>query len=474
MNTLQVRVAGAGTLGMQIGVNPATGMTVLLQDPTPGGLIAQANSFIRKGDRIVKIGNVPVLSFEAADVDGDGLVDKAELHAMMEKMGRHIDGAALDEMFQRFDADGSGKLDFDEFRTMMRVPVLDHVVARLGTEPRPFTIDFARGNDGDEDAAARERMTVTIPKAKKGEKLGLHLGLDVGKGATICLSAPDAGMSVARAAAAIGITLRKGDRLDAINGNRVLSFEAADKNGDGVISRSELALALRSLGTEPTPAVMAEMYSKFDTNGDGTMQFEEYCKIMAEHVLKHNIDKLLSSPRPFDIVFSRARAVTKRDTKGMREQSFEVVVANKGRLGLHLGVDGSTGRTVLLSNPAADCIVALANPMVRRGDEVKSVAGRAMLTFDQIGAFPFVVSASPSPPPPTPHLTPLRSLSPILHRRGWRRIDSTRRASCDAHQNKRPFCDTTRDLCKSARHYGEVRYRWKQCSGHEGIQNCRR
>ena len=28
------------------------------------------------------------LSFEAADVDGDGLVDKAELHAMMEKMGR--------------------------------------------------------------------------------------------------------------------------------------------------------------------------------------------------------------------------------------------------------------------------------------------------------------------------------------------------------------------------------------------------
>ena len=274
--TIEVSIAKAGRLGLQIGVHPKTGMTVLLKDPTPSGLVSEANAFIRKGDRLVSINDTPLLNFENADVDGDGLVDKSELAKMLKDMGQKHDRKTVDTMFRKYDADQSGKLDFDEFREMMRVHVLEHVVERLGTEPRPFTLHFARGNAEDEDD--RERIVVTVPAGT--QKLGLHLGMDVAQGALMCLSAPNAAGCIAPAARAQGLEVRKRDRLDMIDGHAVLSFSASDKNGDGVISRSELSLALRSLGTAiPSEKAMAKLMEKFDANGDGVMDFDEYCKV---------------------------------------------------------------------------------------------------------------------------------------------------------------------------------------------------
>ena len=82
-------------------------------------------------------------------------------------------------------------------------------------------------------------------------------------------------------------------------------------------------------------------------------------------------------------MFSRPKR--KRTALGGVEEEFEVVIRDMpGRLGLHLGVDGVSGRTMLLSDPAAGCLVAKANPMIRRGDEVKAIAGKSMMTFDDV------------------------------------------------------------------------------------------
>ena len=105
--TIQVVIAKAGRLGMQIGVHPKTGMTVLLKDPAPGALVAEANAFIRKGDRLVSINDKRLMTFENADVDGDGLVDADELASMLKKMGRKHDRKTVGKMFAKYAATSS-------------------------------------------------------------------------------------------------------------------------------------------------------------------------------------------------------------------------------------------------------------------------------------------------------------------------------------------------------------------------------
>ena len=51
-----------------------------------------------------------------------------------------------------------------------------------------------------------------------------------------------------------------------------------DENKDGVISKDELAKLLGGLGEDVTDDVVTEMMNLADTDGDGKVNFEEFCK----------------------------------------------------------------------------------------------------------------------------------------------------------------------------------------------------
>merc|ERR1712072_355010 len=54
------------------------------------------------------------------------------------------------------------------------------------------------------------------------------------------------------------------------------AFELFDTDKSGSIDSSELDFAMRALGFEPTGQEVADMLSKTDEDGNGTVQFQEF------------------------------------------------------------------------------------------------------------------------------------------------------------------------------------------------------
>merc|ERR1712008_448658 len=58
-------------------------------------------------------------AFKLFDVDNRGCFNTTELGMMMKKLGEHLTGEELRELEERADADGSGEIDYEEFKTVL-------------------------------------------------------------------------------------------------------------------------------------------------------------------------------------------------------------------------------------------------------------------------------------------------------------------------------------------------------------------
>ncbi len=58
------------------------------------------------------------------------------------------------------------------------------------------------------------------------------------------------------------------------------AFLVFDKDGNGVISATELKSVMANLGECPTDAEIAEMIKEADADGDGQINFKEFLKLM--------------------------------------------------------------------------------------------------------------------------------------------------------------------------------------------------
>ena len=61
------------------------------------------------------------------------------------------------------------------------------------------------------------------------------------------------------------------------------TFRKFDPDGDGTITTSELGDAMRLLGQSPTEDELKDMIHEVDTDGNGTIEFEEFCSLMLMH-----------------------------------------------------------------------------------------------------------------------------------------------------------------------------------------------
>ena len=66
------------------------------------------------------------------------------------------------------------------------------------------------------------------------------------------------------------------------------AFALFDKNGDGTITVTELGTVMRSLGNNPTDSELQDMINEVDADGNGTLEFDEFCQLMARQMLDSN------------------------------------------------------------------------------------------------------------------------------------------------------------------------------------------
>ena len=57
-------------------------------------------------------------------------------------------------------------------------------------------------------------------------------------------------------------------------------FSLFDKDGDGTVSTKELGVVMWALGQNPTDAEIAEMIKEVDVDGNGEVDFDEFCGLM--------------------------------------------------------------------------------------------------------------------------------------------------------------------------------------------------
>ena len=59
------------------------------------------------------------------------------------------------------------------------------------------------------------------------------------------------------------------------------AFNLFDKNGDGSISAAELGKIMESLGIKPSKTELEDMIHEIDTDGNGTIDFNEFVTLMS-------------------------------------------------------------------------------------------------------------------------------------------------------------------------------------------------
>uniref|UniRef100_A0A915DZN0 EF-hand domain-containing protein n=1 Tax=Ditylenchus dipsaci TaxID=166011 RepID=A0A915DZN0_9BILA len=71
------------------------------------------------------------------------------------------------------------------------------------------------------------------------------------------------------------------------------AFELFDRDGDGKVTAKELNIVMKNLGQTPTEEELVEMIKEIDEDGNGTIEFEEFVKMMSAKVKESENEKEL-------------------------------------------------------------------------------------------------------------------------------------------------------------------------------------
>jgi len=275
-------------------------------------------------------------AFKTYDRDGDGAIDRGELHKALTNYKYNFSDQEVDVIFAAGDKDGDGCVDFEEFMYLM-CPTTEQIVKKFRdsyktiNEVKAAFKRYDKNRDGGLSISELSRMMMSTGNSFSEVEVDaiMRLGDKDGDGEIdleefILLMTPSASETLSK--------IRKG--ITSIADVKGL-FKAIDVDGDGLLSKEEM---LNSPGCKFDREQVEAIYELGDSNGDEVLDIGEFIAIMyptaGEALAKlskdyPNIDAVKELFRKID--FDNDGTITKDElaTASMRftEQEVEAIFA---------------------------------------------------------------------------------------------------------------------------------------------------
>ena len=178
--------------------------------------------------------------FREWDDDSSQTISKREFRRALPVLGLSVEPADADALFEAFDTDGSGEIDYNELAKQLR----PGMAALQGVELDEALKDGAMGEI---ELEAKNRLAVRTHARDGSEGPALEASVEAMKKAMVSQC------------------------------TRVVDFfRTLDVNGDGTVARSEFAAALPVLGfgSDGRDAIEA-LFDQLDADGSGTLEYKE-------------------------------------------------------------------------------------------------------------------------------------------------------------------------------------------------------
>merc|ERR1711990_604938 len=112
------------------------------------------------------------------------------------------------------------------------------------------------------------------------------------------------------------------------------AFDLFDTDGSGAVDATELHTAMKALGFEPKKEEISKMIKEMDKDGDATVDFEEFCVMMAEKMnQKDGKEEMLKGFKLFDddgtgkISFKNFQRVAKELGENLSDAELKEILA---------------------------------------------------------------------------------------------------------------------------------------------------
>lgn len=233
--------------------------------------------------------------FEKADVDKSGHMSLTELRNLIYPDGDSND-AEIIKTFTDMDKNGDGKIKISEFVSF--VVFCKSGKTSQGSEEKTLRDSFSKRDSNKDTQLSLDELYSSLGCETDEERSivsSVFDGLDVDKSGTVSLQefavlfghklAPEPEEKVTNSIEEVV------EHFDAEKTASIKEiFKNADRDGDGVITRSELQDLFRKLG-EWTDAEFDELFRCADKNKDGVIQYNEFLDwLLSGKVESHGVD----------------------------------------------------------------------------------------------------------------------------------------------------------------------------------------
>jgi len=217
-------------------------------------------------------------AFKTYDRDGDGAIDKGELHKALTNYKFNFSDQEVDIIFKQGDIDGDGHVDFEEFMYLM-CPSTEQIVKKFRDNYRTINEVKAafrksdKNRDGGLDRGELKRLMMSTGHSFSDVEIDaiMNLGDKDGDGEIdleefLILMTPSASETLSK--------IRQG--VTSIADVKGL-FKDIDVDGDGLLSKEEM---LNSPGCKFDREQVNAIYELGDSNGDEVLDMGEFIAIM--------------------------------------------------------------------------------------------------------------------------------------------------------------------------------------------------